>query len=281
MGTQLAVLRRRIREELRAEGPDGAGYSDFFIDENIDSAVQALSGLHTIKDEISFNAPDDEWGTGASYLETAKVFHSTKWYICTASHTAGAANEPGAGDDWEDFWREATGDESNRFDLDEETDTSLLENIIRVRYDGRDIMYQGPNEFDLSRMQDGEVRSWYLWGSEILLFGEVKPGDSVEIWITRGPKKAVEDDDEIEMPFYADEAIVQFAIAGCYRESRDYDRASQHYRNFLHHEDRLKNRSIPQGQRARAPMMQSLYWPAMSGRRGRFRTTDTHPGGKP
>lgn len=281
MGTQLQILRRRVREELRAEGPDGAGYSSFIIDEHINSALQALSANYPIRDETSFGVPGSVWATGETYAEEALIHNSFKWYICTDSHTADGDNEPGAGDDWEDYWREATSDESNRFDLDDYIDTSLLDKIIRVIYDGRTLMYTGPNEFDLTRMVDGEVRSWYLWGTDLLLFGDLEPEKTVEMWIIRMPQKVKEDEDEVELPPYTDEAIVQYAVAGCYRESRDYDRASQHYRNFLHQEERLRTRGIPQGQRARPPMMRSLYWPPMSGRRGRMRTTDTNPGGKP
>jgi len=277
MKRTLAALRRRIREELRAEGPDGAGYSSFIIGEHINSAIQVLSSMYPIRDEVSFRTSDEVWENGSTYEEEDVVYHPLKWYYCTDDHTAAEDNEPGKGDDWEDYWREAVGEETNYFDLDEVIDTRLLENIVRVVYADREIMYVGPNEFNLARVQIGEVRSWYLWGSLLILFGEVEPDVELDLWITRMPKPLRGQDDEMELPPHTDEAVVQYAIAGCYRESRDYERAAQHYRNFLHHEERLQSRSIPQGQRARQPMMQSIYWPAMSGRRGKFRTADTYP----
>ena len=48
------LLMRRVREELRADGPDGSGYSDFIIIDAINSALEDLSGIFTIRDTIEF-----------------------------------------------------------------------------------------------------------------------------------------------------------------------------------------------------------------------------------
>lgn len=53
-------LLKRIREELRAEGPDGAGYSDFLIIDAINSALQDLGEVFPIRDTISFTTSEDE-----------------------------------------------------------------------------------------------------------------------------------------------------------------------------------------------------------------------------
>ena len=47
-------LLKRIREELRAEGPDGAGYSDFLIIDAMNSALEDLSEVYPIRDTVSF-----------------------------------------------------------------------------------------------------------------------------------------------------------------------------------------------------------------------------------
>lgn len=52
-------LLRRVREELRAEGPDGAGYSDFIIMDAINSALDDLSGVFTIRDEVIFTTEEN------------------------------------------------------------------------------------------------------------------------------------------------------------------------------------------------------------------------------
>ena len=54
MSRDLESLVRVIREELRAEGVDGAGYSDFFIEEKLNTAQQELAGVFTIRDTLTF-----------------------------------------------------------------------------------------------------------------------------------------------------------------------------------------------------------------------------------
>ena len=279
MGTKLSVLRRRVREELRAEGPDGAGYSDFMIDQHINSALQALSEVYTIRDEISLNIPNNEWAQTTAYTIGDVIYNSSDWYYCTANHTSSEDSEPGEGDDWGDYWRKATWQESNRFSLDDYIDISLLDSIIQLTYDGYEIDYIGPRELALALVNEGKVRNWTLWGDDLILVGEVEPDDEVTMWIIRMPQIVVEDEDEVELPHYTDEAITQYAVAGCYRESRDYERADRHYTLFLRQERRLRSRSIPQGQRARSTIMQSTYTPAL--REHTVRRSDTNPGGRP
>lgn len=52
MGQPLEKLLRRTREELRALGSDGGGYTDFFITENINAAIATLSEVYSIRDTI-------------------------------------------------------------------------------------------------------------------------------------------------------------------------------------------------------------------------------------
>ncbi len=52
----LEILTKQIREELRAEGPDSAGYSDFFIQNAINSAIADLSEMFPVRDSILFPA---------------------------------------------------------------------------------------------------------------------------------------------------------------------------------------------------------------------------------
>jgi len=46
----LENLVRTVREELRAEGPDGGGYSDFFIENAINNALADLADIYDIRD---------------------------------------------------------------------------------------------------------------------------------------------------------------------------------------------------------------------------------------
>lgn len=54
------TLLRRVREELRAEGADGGGYSDFIILEGLNAALEDLSGIFPIRDITEFTTEDDE-----------------------------------------------------------------------------------------------------------------------------------------------------------------------------------------------------------------------------
>lgn len=50
------TLMRRVREELRAEGPDGAGYSDFLIIDAMGSAVEDLGEVFPIRDFVEITS---------------------------------------------------------------------------------------------------------------------------------------------------------------------------------------------------------------------------------
>ena len=225
MERTLAVLRRRIREELRAEGPDGGGYSDFFIDEQINTAIGLLAEQFPIRDNYEF----------------------------------------------------LTEEEVNEYELEDVVESDVI-NIMRLDYDETALNPRDLTDYNQETFNEGEVRYWFLWGSTLLLSGEVEDDKEVKIWVSRTPKKVSEDDDVPEIPEYADEAIAQYAVASCYRESLDYERASQHFRNFLHVEDRLKRRAIPQTERASPTHMRSFYFPPTSGRRGRLKSDDNPSG---
>jgi len=54
----LEFLIKRIREELRAEGPNAVGYSDFIIIDGINAAMIDLSETFPVQDEYSFTTSD-------------------------------------------------------------------------------------------------------------------------------------------------------------------------------------------------------------------------------
>lgn len=222
MPRTLADIRRRVREELRAEGPDGGGYSDFFLDQQINSAIGVLSGIYPIRDTFTFTTTEGQ----------------------------------------------------NEYDLDVVVGDDMdVDKIVRLTYDGFDVPASNFRDHFATYIRSGVVRGWTLWGRKITFHGDVEEGTEVKIWVTRMPKRVSDPEDEPELPPHADEAIVHFVIAACYRESRDYDRATQHYRNFLHHEERLRSRDIPQGQRNVPTMMSSFYSPPLTGLGGRPRST--------
>lgn len=71
MRRNIETILRRVREELRAEGPDGAGYSDFIIIDAINSALDDLSGVFTIRDEMEFTTE-----TGVNTYDLKEVLPS-------------------------------------------------------------------------------------------------------------------------------------------------------------------------------------------------------------
>ena len=71
MRRNIETIMRRVREELRAEGPDGAGYSDFIIIDAINSALDDLSGVFTIRDEMEFTTE-----TGVNTYDLKEVLPS-------------------------------------------------------------------------------------------------------------------------------------------------------------------------------------------------------------
>lgn len=223
------TLIRRIREELRADGPDGAGYSDFIIIDAINSALDDLSGIFTIRDTAEFTTRAGE----------------------------------------------------NTYNLAEETGVEIVD-IIRIEYDGNKTSGKRIDPYlDLTVSTEGPVREWFLWGKSITFVGEVEDNKTVRLWITRAPKKISTRDDVPELPSYADEAIVAYAVSVCYRESKDYDRANYHYSIYLGQKNELLRRGIPQGQKDGLSVMRDSYM-------GPFRPylwrgcvrTDKNPGGR-
>lgn len=154
---------------------------------------------------------------------------------------------------------------------------SRVENIIKVTYDGRDIRGKSLDDYSKLVVKDeGAVSGWFLWGNTLTLIGEVKECDLI-LWIHR-PPRALEDTTDIpETPYYADNALVNFAVSACYRERNDYDRASFHFNIFQHDRNMITNRGIPQKHRDHAIRVRDTYW----GPEGRPqpRKTDNNPGG--
>jgi len=54
------TLIKRVREELRAEGSDGAGYSSFIVIDALNSALDDLSEIFTIRDVVEFTTEADK-----------------------------------------------------------------------------------------------------------------------------------------------------------------------------------------------------------------------------
>ncbi len=223
------TLLRRVREELRAEGPDGAGYSDFIILDAINFALTDLASIFTIRDNIQFECYQGE----------------------------------------------------NIYDLSNELKQSGIEifNIIRVEYGGKKIAGK-QIDFYLEKdiLTEGPVKEWFLWGNKLILIGQVED-ENINLWITRAPKRLNLRDDVPEIPSYADEALVAYAVSVCYRESKDYDRANYHYSIYIAQRDDILRKAIPQKQKSSFSVMKDSYMkPFHSARRvGR---SDTNPGGR-
>ena len=212
-------LIKRVREELRAEGPDGAGYSDFIIIDALNAGLDELSSIFTIRDTAVFNT--------------------------TASQQS--------------------------YDLEEILDVEIFK-IIRVAYDGNVMKGTVIDEYlDKDVKDEGPVRTWFLWGNELTLVGEVEADKEVTLWVNRGPRFLRDKDDVPDTPRYMDEALVAFAIAVCYRESRDYERANFHYRIFINQKREMVRRTIPQGHRDHLPVMQDQYSKSFQGNKKFYR----------
>jgi len=227
MRRDLESLVRKIREELRAEGPDGAGFSDFFIEEQINSAIGDLATLFPIRDTIEF-----------------KTIVGQNVYDLSTLVPQGV----------------------------------VIENIIKVTYNGLEIRGRSLDDFAaLSSKQEGDVSSWFLWGNTFTLVGEVVEAP-LYLWITRAPKPMQNKGDIPETPYFADNAITNYVIAACYRESREYERASFHFNIFQRDRTLLSARSIPQGQKDHGLKVRDDYW----GPEGSpsIRRSDTNPGGR-
>lgn len=202
------TLLRRVREEIRAEGPDEAGYSDFIVLDAINSAIQDLAEVFPVRDVIKITA------------------------------------EAGVND----------------YDL---SDTTVYK-IEKLQYDGRLIDYMPTNAYaDYKSDEDlGPVNRWTLFGKKLILVGKVEADKEISLWVSRSPNILKEKNDVPEVPDYADEAIVAYALSVCCREGRSFDRADYYYRIFLNQKNEILRRAVPQGQRYSQPKMKDDYWPA-------------------
>ncbi len=224
----LAQFRTRIREELRAEGTDGAGYSDVFLKDALNSAQDDLAALFTFRDTATFTTSEDTY----------------------------------------------------TYDLKTKITDITIENIIRISHDG-DILAGIPLDSYLAKddPEDGDVEQWTLWGNNLTLIGEVEDEKTVKLWVTRAPTELSLDANKSELPYYAQEAMIQYAISACYRESRDYERAGFHFSFYQREYNDVRNRVISQGQRDHLPTMRDSYTGPISQRDGVARS-DTNPGGR-
>lgn len=226
MNRTLATMRRRIREELRAEGPDGSGYSDFFIDHVINAAQDDLAENFSTRDILTFDTT-----VGQNSYNLNSVFSDLR--LCY---------------------------------------------IVRIEFNGKKVNGIQPDAYlNIETKQEGPVSKWFLWGDTLYFVGEV---DEVEVvlWVVRAPVRLIDDTDVPELPYYTDEAIIQSAIAACYRESRDYERANFHFGIYRSLKSSLLRRGTPQGQRDHAPAMQDEYFGPVTDRSGIMRS-DSNPGG--
>lgn len=216
-------LLKRIREELRAEEPDSAGYSDFIIIDAINSAIADLSEVFPVRDKIEF---------------TTEVGQNTY--------------------------------EMDNYDIYE---------VIKLEYNGKLIEgYPLRQYLDLNIKDEGPVNRWVLWGKYLIFIGEVDEEVPVQLWVTRSPSKLDSKNDVPEVPDYADEAIIAYALSVCFRESRSYDRANYYYRSFVGQKSNVLRRAVPQGQREQLPKMRDSYWKPHRSTRSGVRS-DTNPGG--
>lgn len=218
-------LMKRIREELRAEGPDEAGYSDFMILQGMNSAIQDLAEVFPIND-------------------VEKI---------------------------------TTEEEKKEYDLSDN-----IYKIDKVQYDGRKLEYMQTRDYvDYKVDEDpGPVNRWTLYGKKLILVGKVEDGKELSLWVSRSPKRLEGKGDVPEVPDYADEAIVAYAMSICCREGRSFDRADYYYTIYLNQKQEILRRTVPgQGQSDRKPRARDDYWPTFRPSR-RIRTSDTNPGGR-
>jgi hypothetical protein len=169
-------------------------------------------------------------------------------------------------------------EDTNSYSLVEKVTTMTIENILKLQYDGETLKYMQVKEYlELDDPDEGDVEYWTLFGDDLILIGDVEE-KTVKLWVTRAPAILSDDDDTPETPYYADEAIRQYAISACYRQSNDYDRSNYHFSLFREERRDLERRGIPQGQRAALPVMSDDYWPVYTGVTT-TPTSDTNPGG--
>ncbi len=219
------TLRRRIREELRAEGPDEAGYSDFMIAQGINSAIQDLAEVFPVQDVEKMDTEEGK----------------------------------------------------NEYELPEN-----IYKIDKLKYDGRMLDYMQTRDYvDYKIDEDtGPVNRWTLYGKKLILVGAVEADKELSLWVSRAPKRLEKKNDVPEVPDYADEAIVAYAMSICCREGRSFDRADYYYTIFLNQKQEILRRTVPsQGQSDRNPRARDDYFPAFRPSKG-VRTSDTNPGGR-
>jgi len=215
-----------VREELRAEGADGGGYSDFFVREALSAALDDLSEVFTIRDVVTFTT------------------------------VAG----------------------KNTYDLSVEIGTEMF-TILRVTYDGYRIRSKQLDEYlDANLPGTGPVKHWFLWGNHLTLIGEVEGDKEVKLWVTRAPAVLDKPTSVPDTPRYADRALVEYAVAMCYLESKDYERSNYHNRLYLNQKDSILRRAVPQGHKDSLPKMSESYAGPFRPTMG-FIRTDTKPGG--
>lgn len=225
MSRTVETLRKRIREELRAEGPDEAGYSDWMILQGINTAIQDLAEVFPINDIVKIETEEGK----------------------------------------------------NEYDIPEN-----IYKIDKAQYDGRLLEYMQTRSYvDYKLDEDvGEVNRYTIYGKKLILIGKVKGDKEISLWVSRSPKRLEGKDDVPEVPDYADEAIVAYAMSICCREGRSFDRADYYYTIFLNQKQEIMRRTIPgQAQADRKPRARDDYWPAFRPSR-RVRTSDTNPGGR-
>ncbi len=78
MRRNVEALVRRVREELRAEGVDGAGYSDFIIVDGINSALDDLSEVFTIRDVVTFTTIEGQNEYNLKQVVSSEIYHIIK-----------------------------------------------------------------------------------------------------------------------------------------------------------------------------------------------------------
>ncbi len=169
--------------------------------------------------------------------------------------------------------------ETNEYSLSTEVDDMIIEHINSVKYDGRKLTYIQPREYGARSVVDEGVPSeWTLWGDKLIVVGEIEADKIVELKVIRSPNRVEDDDDILETPKFADEAIKFYVIAACYRQSKDYERSNYYDYKFRNAKRDIVNRSTPQVQQEALPVMQDDYWVAFRGTH-RSVKTDFNPGG--
>ena len=56
--------------------------------------------------EFKVISVNEIWADDTSYLINNVVSNDGVYYKCIQAHTSALANEPGAGEDWQDYWQE-------------------------------------------------------------------------------------------------------------------------------------------------------------------------------